>query len=90
MSILDPAIVRIENLNAYLEAQGLEVVRGSWFRGEPYPTLFVRPKGNKTAAVDVVIPPKCRCGHTLAGHDPDGGACLVGACACKVYDPRVQ
>ena len=88
--IVDPAIVRIENLRLYLEAHGLEVVHGSWFRGEPYPVLFVRPVGDKKAPLDVAIPPKCKCGHLLAGHDPDCGICLVGNCGCIVYDPGVQ
>jgi hypothetical protein len=37
-------IQRIESLPDFLAAEGLEIVRGEWLRGSPYPVLFVRPK----------------------------------------------
>lgn len=68
---------RIENLPDFLETQGLEVVRGEWLHGSPYPVLFVRPKS----------PPQkhCACGHDPIMHDLDGGACLAISCECPAY-----
>jgi len=89
MTALDPAIVRIENLHAYLEEKGFEVVSGHWLRGQPYPVLYIRPKAQPAAAPDLLIAPHCRCAHSLAAHD-GRGLCLVAGCACKVYDPRKE
>lgn len=84
---MDASIVRIENLHAYLEERGFEVVSGHWLRGEHYPVLFIRPIAQPKAAPDLLLPPRCRCGHGLANHDGQS-ACLVAGCACRVYDPR--
>ena len=67
----------IENLPAFLEAEGLEVVRGEWLRGSPYPVLFVRPKS----------PPakRCTCGHGQIMHDLNVGICLAITCDCPYF-----
>jgi len=87
MTFLDPAIVRIENLNAYLREMGFEVVSGHWLRGEPYPVLYIRPKAQPAASPDLLIAPRCRCGHSLISHDQ---GCLLVGCTCSVYDPRLE
>jgi len=89
MSMLDPAIVRIENLKAYLDQEGFEVVHGYWLKSEPYPVLFIRPKDEPQARPDLLLAPVCRCAHGLLAHGGHG-QCLMVGCACKVYDPRKE
>ncbi len=89
MSILDPAIVRIENLHAWLRQSGFEVVSGHWLRGDPYPVLYIRPIERPHATPDLLIAPACKCQHGLITHDGQG-MCLAVGCRCKVYDPRIQ
>lgn len=78
-------LVPIENLHNWLTSQGLVVERGQWGPGQAYPILFVRPVGQRTPP-DILIPPECKCGHSLAVHDSRGG-CLAYGCSCEVYKP---
>lgn len=88
MSIIDPAIVRVENLQAWLRQSGYEVVSGEWLRGHSYPVLFVRPIEQPAGQPALLVPPICNCQHGLAVHDGRGGMCLAVNCACNIYDPR--
>lgn len=67
---------QIENLPAFLAAEGLEVVRGEWLKNSPYPVLYVRPVARPDAP--------CTCGHNWALHDHEG--CLEFGCRCHGYN----
>lgn len=77
-----PQLEKVENLMAFLAANGFEVVRDDWHARGAYVLLLVRP-------VAPSLGPCGFCGHAEALHDK-GGACLAFDCACEVFTPPLE